>query len=113
MRRIKPTTHAKDRDLHAPDSRVALGILDAEEEALMFGIDEAGSPQINDSEAGNLAFILSDRFSRNGGWRIMLDMNTSEPRMAEIAGRVAQRLDALSLRLGNERARSRLNEEMV
>ena len=59
-------------------------------------------PQLNDSEAGNIAFILSDRFSRNSDWHISLDMEDCEPRMKELADKIALRLEELSLRLGDD-----------
>jgi hypothetical protein len=69
---------------------------------------DASFPQLNDSEAGNIAFILSDRFSRNGDWNISLDMEGGEPSMNELADKVSRRLEELSLRLGDDHDVKRL-----
>jgi hypothetical protein len=110
MKSARPTDTTADRVSQADEVRVACCMLNAEADARMLGIEETGLPLLNDSEAGNLSFILSDGFSRNGSWHIMLDMGASEPHMAEIANKVSRRLAELSLRLGDDYANSRLDE---
>lgn len=96
---------ASRNDAAAMDERVASSIMDAERD------NDAASviSTLNDAEAGNLSFIVSERISRNASWRIMLDTEESEEAMTDLADRVAKRLDELSLRLGNDVAESRLS----
>lgn len=56
--------------------------------------------ELNDAEAGNLAFILSDRISRTETLRMMNEEPEGGIDMAELSARVAKRLNELSLRLG-------------
>jgi hypothetical protein len=61
--------------------------------------DAAPLPELNDAEAGNIAFILSDRISRSSALRMMNEDSASEMDMAKLAERVGRRLNELSLRL--------------
>ena len=74
------------------------------------GAADQSIPQLNDSEAGNIAFILSDRFSRNRDWNMGLDTEDIEPRIAKIADKVAKRLEELSLRLGDDHDANKLED---
>lgn len=66
-------------------------------------VDVPGIPEVNDSEAGNLAFILSDRISRHSDWRLMIEPEADESAaMTELADRISRRLEELSMRLGDE-----------
>ncbi|MBN1403768.1 MAG: hypothetical protein JW942_04795 [Opitutales bacterium] len=66
---------------------------------------------LNASDAVNLAYIVSHRFARNAGWRLMLDQQASEAHMAELAARVSKRLEELSLRIADDSTRAELGVE--
>ncbi len=86
--------------------------LDAEAQPLPS--PEQSSPaivELNASDAGNLSFIVSHRIARNQAWRLMLDREENEAAMAELAEKVARRLEELSLRLADDRARAELGGE--
>jgi hypothetical protein len=85
----------------AGDSVVISEYLESEMDSAREDEDQS-LPPLNDSEASNIAFILSDRFSRNADWNISLDMEGGEIRMEEFARKVALRLEELSLRLGDD-----------
>jgi hypothetical protein len=108
-------TAAQGRIPASPKSaEVSLALSDFLESEMDDVRDYAGSDsfaQLNDSEAGNIAFILSDRFSRNSDWNLSLDMQGGEPQMAEIASKVSKRLEELSLRLGDDHDANRLEND--
>ena len=56
-------------------------------------------PSLNDAEANNLAFIVSDKFSRMDRCMTSLESETPEINYEELSKRVAERLEALSRRL--------------
>ena len=64
------------------------------------GPDAPDSPDaLNDAEADNLSFIVSDKFSRLDLCMTSLESETPEVNYAELSKRVAERLEALSRRL--------------
>lgn len=64
------------------------------------GASAQGVPELNDAEAGNVAFIVSDRLSRSAELRMLEEDPVAEADMALLAEKIARRLDRLSLRLG-------------
>ena len=64
-----------------------------------------GVPELNDAEAGNVAFIVSDRIARRNELHMMGDDSIAEKDMVLLAEKIARRLDRLSLRLGGSLGR--------
>jgi hypothetical protein len=86
-----------DSETGASEGDRDLGELATENRLESAGI---GLPELNDAEADNIAFIVSDRISRSSALRMMNDDSLQESGMAELAERVGKRLNELSLRLG-------------
>lgn len=64
--------------------------------------EEEETSTLNDAEANNLSFIVSDKFSRMDRCLTMLESETSDTNYEQLAERVAVRLDELSKRLADE-----------
>jgi hypothetical protein len=94
------------------DIRAMASMIDAVRQGEITGAQGGGSSVLNDAEAANVAFIVSDRFARDSQLRISIDELESESSLAELASKVSKRLSELSLRLGDERLGSLLDGEM-
>jgi hypothetical protein len=107
MRSNSPLSQIALEQALATEARIESSVLEAEQEGARLSAEALDVPQINDAEANNLSFILSDRFARNPTWRMMLDFEHSDVAISELSDRVARRLEKLSLRLGNDVANSK------
>ena len=94
-----------------PDSRAMASILDSVHAGEMAGAREGDVSTLNDAEAANLAFIVSDRFARDSRLQISTDEAGGDGSIAELALKVSQRLGDLALRLSDERSSAILGEE--
>jgi hypothetical protein len=110
------TKNEQDRMVRfdAPDAaRAMASMLDAVREGELSGAQEGNpnSDALNDAEAANVAFIVSDRFARDTQLRISIDEKEGDSSIAELAAKVSKRLGDLSLRLSDVRSNAILDDE--
>jgi hypothetical protein len=108
------TKNEQDRMVRsdAPDAaRAMASMLDAVREGELSGAQGENSASLNDAEAANVSFIVSDRFARDTQLRISIDEKEGDSSIAELAAKVSKRLGDLSLRLSDVRSNTILDDE--